>query len=438
MQMMNVALSESYRMTLTLSAMLVFMPNTFAESFESQRETVLALGQQTEAPVMTDAAGFAVQGNLRAIYFDALPWKGSPTKVFAWLGLPDTRKGPVPGVVLVHGGGGTAHTEWVTRWTDRGFAAISIAVEGQTDKRDVALQGDSNPAGWASHEWAGPKRQGIYHDSAEPLQDQWMYHAVADTILANSLLRSLPEVQADKVGLMGISWGGVITSTAVGIDDRFAFAIPVYGCGNLAHAENMYGKALGENELYEHVWDPMLRLGGAKMPILWLSWPKEMHFPLDCLAASSDAAGGPQMISIVPGMGHGGGPGWSRPESYAFGESIVQTGIPWCREGRGYVVPTETETSGTEVRVSFASEKPLEKAVLVSTVDGGVSTDRHWVESSANLSVEGEVWQVTAQLPLETTAWFVNVHSGALTVSSRYREIDQGPSRGERVERSGF
>ena len=40
---------------------------------------------------------------------------------------------PVPGVVLVHGGGGTAFSEWVTEWTNRGYAAISIAVEGQTD-----------------------------------------------------------------------------------------------------------------------------------------------------------------------------------------------------------------------------------------------------------------------------------------------------------------
>ena len=73
-----------------------------------------------------------------------------------------------------------------------------------------------------------------------------MYHAVADTVLANSLLRSLPGVDADKVGIMGISWGGVITSTVIGIDDRFAFAIPTYGCGDLSEAPNQYGKSLGQ------------------------------------------------------------------------------------------------------------------------------------------------------------------------------------------------
>ena len=38
-------------------------------------------------------------------------------------------------MVLVHGGGGTAFKEWVEKWNARGYAAISIAVEGQTDKR---------------------------------------------------------------------------------------------------------------------------------------------------------------------------------------------------------------------------------------------------------------------------------------------------------------
>jgi cephalosporin-C deacetylase-like acetyl esterase len=42
-------------------------------------------------------------------------------------------KGKVPGMVLVHGGGGTAFKEWVQKWNAQGFAAISIAVEGQTD-----------------------------------------------------------------------------------------------------------------------------------------------------------------------------------------------------------------------------------------------------------------------------------------------------------------
>ena len=85
-------------------------------------------------PNLVTAEGFAANNGLKPIFFDALPWKGKPTRVFAWLGLPEKRAGKVPGIVLVHGGGGTAFKEWARRWNEHGFAALSIAVEGQTDE----------------------------------------------------------------------------------------------------------------------------------------------------------------------------------------------------------------------------------------------------------------------------------------------------------------
>jgi len=191
-----------------------------AADFDVMREQVAALGRLTAPPAVYPADGFASDGTLKPLFFEALPWKGNPTRVFAWLGVPSAHNGKLPAIVLVHGGGGTAYKEWVRRWNDRGFAAVSIAVEGQTDERDP--QGPRG-ASWKRHAWAGPARTQIYGDSAEPLADQWMFHAVADTVLAHSLLRSLPDVDRDKVGLMGISWGGVIVSTVIGIDDRFAF-----------------------------------------------------------------------------------------------------------------------------------------------------------------------------------------------------------------------
>ena len=95
---------------------------------------VADLGRLTGAPRWEEAPGEPKDG-LRPIFFDSVPWQGRPTKVFAWLGIPESREGPVPGIVLVHGGGGTAYREWVQRWNERGYAAISIAHEGQTDRQ---------------------------------------------------------------------------------------------------------------------------------------------------------------------------------------------------------------------------------------------------------------------------------------------------------------
>jgi len=378
----------------------------------SDRKKLEALGELTQAPAMEQAEGFDSTKNLKAIYFEGLDYQGKPTKVFAWLGMPQgkaDKAGKVPAMVLVHGGGGTAFKEWVARWNARGYAAISIAVEGQTDKRSE--DGES----WEKHEWAGPSRVGIYGDTSKPIEDQWMYHAVADTVLANSLIRSLPEVNADKVGLMGISWGGIITTTVIGIDERFAFAIPTYGCGDLSDVPNQYGKSLGNKVAYKEVYDPMLRFDKVKMPTLWFSWPQDKHFPMDKFANSYQAVAGPYAVSLIPKMGHGHGPPWSKPDSYAFADSIVEHGKPWCRQ-------KSLKREGSKVVVSFESSESLSDPVLVFSTDEGVTGGREWLEAKAAGVKFGETYAVQAELPEGVTGWFVNVRSGELTMSSGYQE----------------
>ena len=418
---------------------LVFGGLANASDYSDEQEVVLALGSLTAVEEIRDADGQVTSiaaGELKAIYFDALEFKGHPTRVYAWLGLPEgaSSERPVPGVVLVHGGGGTAFKDWVRMWNERGYAAISIAVEGQIDERVP----DIERRRWIRHEWPGPSRQGIYADSGEALTDQWMYHAVADSILANSLLRSLPEVDAEKVGIKGISWGGIITSTVIGIDTRFTFAIPTYGCGGLHEIDNQYSAALADNDQFQNVWDPLIRIGRATMPALWLSWPGDKHFSLDAQAATYTGAPGTRMVSLVPGMRHGHPPAWLRPESYDFADSIVATGLPWCSQ-------TKNTIDGSNVEVEFSCSKSLEEASLMASFGGGHTGSRDWIESDAELSREPNgSWTVNAAVPPGASGWFVNVKADGrdsdadgdgstdkfgyndrqLVASSDYREID--------------
>lgn len=384
------------------------------DAYGSDRVQVEQLGSLTTPPAMSPAEGFEEDDGIQPIFFDGLDWKGKPTKVFAWVGLPKgaSTSNRVPGVVLVHGGGGTAFKDWVAKWNDHGFAAISIALEGQTD---LSAPDDKKTKveKWQRHAHGGPARNGIYGDSKMPLKDQWMYHSVANTILANSLLHSLPEVDPAKVGIMGVSWGGVITSTVIGIDGRFAFAIPTYGCGDLDKAPNQYGRALRNNHIYKQVWEPMLRLAGARMPTLWLSWPGDAHFPMDCLQASREKISGPSEAALVPGLGHGHAPAWNREESYAFAKSVVEGGKPWCAS-------KATEIQDGKIRAVFASGRTLESAALISTTGRGNTGSRTWIETPAELELKDGHWIATAELPQGTTGCFLNVKSGSLVSTSAY------------------
>lgn len=243
-----------------------------------------------------------------------------------------------------------------------------------------------------------------------------MYHAVADTILAHSLLCSHPRVDSKKVGVMGISWGGVIASTVVGIDTRFAFGIQTYGCGNLADAANQYGKALGDNTVYRKTWDPVHYLPRATMPLLWQSWPEDKHFPLDSQSSSYKKSSSPRLVSLRPGMGHGHGPPWTHADSYAFAQSVVKTGKPWC-------VQKKVSINNGTVKASFSSSKPFESAVLISTTDSCVTGSRDWTETQASLFTNNDTWTTTAPLPPGTTAWFFNFKSGDLIASTDFQQV---------------
>ena len=88
-------------------------------------------------------------------------------------------------MVLIHGGGGTAFDAWVRLWNSRGYAAIAMDLCGclpvQLWKMETARRGRA--PGW-----------GGFDQIDWPREDQWTYQAVADAILAHSLLRSFPEI----------------------------------------------------------------------------------------------------------------------------------------------------------------------------------------------------------------------------------------------------
>ena len=99
--------------------------------------------------------------DVKAITFSGLPFRGKPTRVFAWLGIPKLENGQkVPAMVLVHGGGGTAFDDWVRLWVNRGYAAIAMDTCGQVP---VGTYGkwfrdeQGGPPGWGGLDQINPR-----------------------------------------------------------------------------------------------------------------------------------------------------------------------------------------------------------------------------------------------------------------------------------------
>ena len=371
------------------------------------------------------------ENGITELYLDGPSYQGKATRVFALYRAPTNPvplpSGKIPAVVLVHGGGGSAFEEWVEKWNSEGFAAISIAVEGQTDTKKEG-KGKNK---WARHAHAGPARPGIYADTEKPIHQQWMYHAVSAVIRARNFLESKPEIDRENIGVAGISWGGVITSTTMGFDSDFAFAIPIYGCGFLDTMDNQYKRALWDDEVYREYWEPANRISNFSHPSLWLTWRDDRHFSLDAQAQTYLKLEGDYAVSIKPDIGHSHVKGWSPPESYQFAKHVVTHGVPWVK-------PMDAAlTSSGSAQAQFHFDLPLDEYQIVGasvhySKKTGHTSDGEWVQGPAEFGLymarPNTYIAIYDELPSDVTRWFINVqvrihHKGeageTYTVSSR-------------------
>jgi dienelactone hydrolase len=366
----------------------------------------------SKAPKVYPADGFDEKG-VKAIFYEGRPYEGQPTRVFAWVGLPKMQPGKkVPAMVLVHGGGGTAFADWVRLWTSRGYAAIAMDTCGCVPKGTYG--------NWHHDPMGGPAGWGGFGQIDEPREDQWTYHAVADAILANSLLRSMPEVDPNRIGLTGISWGGYLTCIIAGADNRFRLAVPVYGCGytlDMTFAPSVTGLGKERGDRWMRWWDPSVYLKDAHMPMLWVTGTNDFAYTFNALQKSYRLPKGPRTLCIRIRMPHGhGGPGENPEEIHALADNILMGADPLAKvTGQG--------RDGSQVWFTYASKVPLAKAELTFTKDKGPWPDRHWDATPAQIEADGKV---TATLPEGTTVYYVNlIDQRNLIVSSEHVEMGQ-------------
>ena len=268
----------------------------------------------------------------------------------------------------------------------------------------------------------GPPGWGGFDQIDEPVQDQWTYHAVADVILANSLLRSLPEVDANRIGITGISWGGYLTCIVAGVDSRFKFAAPVYGCGFLGENSVWLGdfQHMGPEKAgkWLGLWDPSVYLPRAKMPMLWVDGTNDFAYPPDSLQKSYRLPKGPRLLCMRVRMPHGhGGPGENPEEIHALADTLLmkqKQQAPMARiTGSGH--------SGSSAWVTFQNQSPVARAELNYTTDTGKWQDRKWQTAPAALDLK--TGRVSADLPTGATVWYFNlIDSRDLVVSSEHEE----------------
>jgi len=381
------------RLELILLVMTVVVPGAIAETPGLPWD----LTALSKTPKTYPAPGFEEKG-VTAIFYDGVAYQGKPTRVFAWYGVPKLAAGAkCPAMVLVHGGGGTAFAEWVRLWVGRGYAAIAMDTCGCVPKGTYGA--------WERHEAGGPAGWGAFEKVDDPTTDQWPYQAVTDVVLAHSLIRSFPEVDPERIGITGISWGGYLTCITAGVDTRFKFAAPVYGCGFLGEDSawlDAFAKLGPEKSAkWLGLWDPSVYLPRASEPMLWVTGTNDFAYPMDSLQKSYRLPKGQRTLCIRVRMPHGhGGAGENPEEIHAFADHVLQ-GKP------ALATVTGQGRDGKDAWVTVKGETPIVKAELNYTKDTGKWQDRKW--ETAPAPMDALKTKATVTLPEGVTVYYFNL-----------------------------
>jgi dienelactone hydrolase len=226
-------------------------------------------------------------------------------------------------------------------------------------------------------------------------------------------LRSLLQVDDELIGVAGVSWGGYLTLLAASVDSRFAFAVPIYGCGYLHENSSWVEplKSVGEanRQKWIRLWEPSSYLANSQMPMLWINGTNDNCFPLDSYKKSYSLVKGELNLSIKVRLAHNHGGLSNNQEIYAFADSICKGKVPLL----------SFTDNGTDDKVAWARYKGSaepESAELVFTCDEGVWKDRYW--DTVPVEIDEKEKRLSAVLPAGVSVWYFNITDARGNISS--------------------
>lgn len=260
---------------------------------------------------------------------------GSMERVPTLIVRPASSNGKRPAVIVLHGTGGNKDgvRSWLDELAHRGFVAVAIDARYHGD-RSGGRPGAEAYLAAITAAWKSPE--------GEPQAHPFYYDTCWDLWRLVDYLQTRDDVDPDRIGMMGISMGGIETWLAASVDERVKVTVPAIGVQSfrwslehnrwqgrartIAAAHEAAARELGEVRVNERVcrelWNKvipgildqfdcpsMLRLF-ADRPLLIVNGELDPNCPLegatiafDSARAAKQAAGKPETLKIMVAKG---------------------------------------------------------------------------------------------------------------------------------------
>jgi dienelactone hydrolase len=364
-------------------------------------------------------------GSAIGLVYKGLSYRGHKQNVFAYYASPATlnknkdnlnknkdSNEKFPAVVLVHGGGGRAYKSWAIKWAKKGYAAIAMDLFGNGPNEEHIKYG------FIEKEYRQVPYL-PYFKITSKLNNQWMYQAVADVILAHNLILSFPEVDSSNTALTGISWGGVIAYIVAALDHRFKVVVPVYGCGYLWESGRMKKQlnqlSAEDREIWLKQYDPSNYMMDVMVPILFLNDAQDPYFVLKSyMKTYHKVKSKHKSLCIKIHLKHSNHAGWSSREIYYFINHYIN-GTP------GLPIIDNPVKLADKITAKIHSPVKIEKAFLHYTSDTSPEGNRKWTTVEVSLKNK-EI--ISPLLPQSTTIWYLSlIDNRGLKTSSKVQFI---------------
>lgn len=144
-----------------------------------------------------------------------------PSNVFVVIASP-LNLGKYPGLLILHGGRGAAEQDKAVAWAARGYVAVAPDLPGIADSELVP---------YSSGPWKGHFTSKFI--TANPdVTASHIFDGVLAAMQSLELLRAQPNVRIDRIGVVGINWGGYVTTMVSGMaGKKVKAAFSIYGSG---------------------------------------------------------------------------------------------------------------------------------------------------------------------------------------------------------------